>query len=258
MYRIVTPVSHLFLNNNHAKRISRNSDYLEIRERTIDLNFNNEIFFHCDHDITLPWSENFKSNLSKIIKKKNKLKYITFQSTRCCLNEKFKKGFFSLSGKKFTKNQLFKNAKKNVEWFREKFSNKFLLGLENNNYYPSKAYDIITDPNFISDIVKKNKLFFLFDIAHAKVTASNRKIDYKTYLNALPLDLMLQIHICRPKINDKLSKDTHYLPDTKLLVEVKELAKKYKKLKFFTFEYYKEANKLINVILKFKRLMNEK
>jgi hypothetical protein len=257
MFKIVTPISHLFLNSNSAKKIYQNSDYLEIRERTINLNFKNEKFFHCDHDLTLPWSQKFKKELFKIILKKKKIKYISFQSTRCCINQKIVNNFFILSGKKLTRSELLNNAKKNIFWFREKFGFKFLIGLENNNYYPSEAYDIITNSDFITDVVRDNKLFFLFDIAHAKITASNRKINYQDYLEGLPMNQMLQIHICKPKLNRKLSLDTHDFPDKPLLDEVVDLSKKHKKLKFFTFEYYKDTRKLIETIILLKSLIKK-
>ena len=147
-------------------------------------------------------------------------------------------------------------AKKNTLWLRKKFGNKFRIGLENNNYYPTKAYDIIADADFISQVVRENNLFFLFDLAHAQVTASNKKINYQDYLKSLPMDLMMQMHICRPKINNKMSRDTHYLPNMKMFKEVRLLSKKYKKLKFFTIEYYKDTKKLIENIKKLKKMLN--
>ena len=256
MLKIVTPVSHLFFDKRNAEFISKNSDLLEIRERTINLNFKNEKFFHCDEDLTLPWSKNFKLQFEKIVKKKKNLKYITFQATRCCLNAKIVNKVYILSGRKFTKQEMLKEAKKNTKWLKNKFRNKFKIGLENNNYYPTKAYDIIADADFISQVVRDNNLFFLLDIAHAKVTASNKKINYENYLKNLPLDLMLQIHICRPKINKKLSFDTHYLPSKKMFKEIKLISKKYKNLKFLTIEYYKDAKKLVNNIRDLKKILN--
>jgi len=256
MNKIVTPVSHLFFNKKNALKIAKFSDYLEIRERTINLDFKNEKFFHCDDDLTLPWSKNFKIKLEKIIKKKKSLRYVSFQATRCCLNAKIVNKVFVLSGKKFSRNEMINEAAKNVSWLRKKFKNKFQIGLENNNYYPTKAYDIIADADFISHIVKKNKLFFLFDLAHAQVTASNKKINYHSYLEKLPMDKMIQMHICRPRINKKMSRDTHYLPNIKMFKEVRSISKKYKNLKFFTIEYYKDTKKLIENIKTLKKIIN--
>ena len=256
MHKIVTPVSHLFFNEKNANKISKYSDFLEIRYRTINLNFKNEKFFHVDEDITLPWTKNFKLKFENIIKKKKNLKYLTFQSSRCCLNEQIKKHFFIISGRKFSRKEMLVEAKKNMNWLNQKFNSKFTIGLENNNYYPSKAYNIIADADFISQVVRENKMFFLFDIAHAKVTAANKDIDYQNYIDQLPLDLMKQIHICRPFIKKKNAKDTHFLPNKEIFDEIKFLANKYKKLKFFTIEYYKDPDKLVNNIKKLKKILN--
>ena len=70
------------------------------------------------------------------------------------------------------------------------------------------------------------------------------------------MDLMLQIHICRPKIDKKISRDTHYLPNKSMFKEVKYFADKYKNLKFFTIEYYKDTKKLIKNIKDLKKLLN--
>ncbi len=255
MYKIVTPVSHLFFKKANADKISKYSDYLEIRERTINLNFEKERFFHCDQDLTLPWSNDFKSLLEKILIKKTKIKYITFQATRCCARAKIKNEIFILSGKKFSKNEMLKEAKKNLKWMKKKFGNNLKIGLENNNYYPTSAYDIISEGSFISEVIRSNKLFFLFDLAHAQVTASNKNIKFDKYIDSLPMNEMLQMHICKPKISKKISKDTHYLPDDRMFQQIKIISKKYRNLKFFTIEYYKDAEKLISVIKKLKKVL---
>ena len=70
------------------------------------------------------------------------------------------------------------------------------------------------------------------------------------------MDQMIQMHICRPRINKKISRDTHYLPNIKMLKEVRSISKKYKNLKFFTIEYYKDTKKLIENIKTLKKIMN--
>ena len=69
------------------------------------------------------------------------------------------------------------------------------------------------------------------------------------------MDEMLQMHICRPKIDKKISRDTHYLPNDKMFREIKMLSNKYKNLNFFTIEYYKNPEKLISAIKKLKRIL---
>ena len=192
-----------------------------------------------------------------IVKNTPVLRFISFQATRCCANAKIVNKVFILSGKKYSKKEMLIEARKNTKWLRNKFKNKFKIGLENNNYYPTKAYNIVADGDFISQVVKENNLFFLFDLAHAQVTASNKNIDFNSYIKSLPMKSMLQMHICRPLLNKKkISRDTHYLPNKKMFNDVKMLADKYKNLKFFTIEYYKDTKKLIKNIQDLKKILN--
>ena len=79
-----------------------------------------------------------------------------------------------------------------------------------------QAYNIITEGDFLQKLSMK-MIYFFIRYSLAKVTSGNRKIDYNTYLNELPLDRMMQVHICKPTINHAgVSYDSHYLPDSKM------------------------------------------
>ena len=201
---IATPISHLFKDKNKAEKIIKFSDCLEVRERNLGLDFDKEYLIHLDGDIHFKWDQNYKNYLKKIFKRKKKLKLISLQMTRCCTGHVIKNNFFQLSGKRLNKNDMKFNAKKNISWLKNLFVKKKInFAIENNNYYPLEAYDIIADPKFISEIVNENKINFLFDIAHAKVSASNMNIDFKKYIDELPMSKMIQIHICKPYISKK-------------------------------------------------------
>ena len=257
MLKIATPVSHLFLNEENAKKIIKYSDCLEVREHTINLNYKKEHLFHVDRDITLPWNKKFKIFFLQIIKKK-KLKLITFQCSRCCSGEKKIDGRFQLSGKIFTKDQMFFNAKKNINWLKNNISKRIKIGVENNNYYPTKAYNFVTDGNFISELVIKNKIFFLLDLAHAQITSYNKKIKLKKYLNSLPLNKAIQIHIVNYKIKKKeeIAIDTHYVPTLKTYRLVSKILANYPSIQYLTIEYYRNTKILIESIKKLKKIIN--
>ena len=261
MYKIATPVSHLFENKLQAHKIIRHSDCLELRERTLHLNFEKEYLFHVDKDLTLPWDKKFKNFFLKILKMKTKIKLITFQSTRCCEGEKIINVRYQLDGKVFTKKKIILNAKENIKWLRKNVKKTIKIGLENNNYYPNPAYKIITDGNFISEIVIKNKIFFLLDLAHAVITAYNRKINFEKYLNSLPLSKVIQMHIVNSRnkkfLKKKIATDTHDLPSKINLKIVKKILKKCPSIQYLTIEYYKNTNKLIKCIKALKNITNK-
>ena len=257
MINIATPISHQFLKKNLAKEIYKLSDCFEARERTSHLRIENTYLYHIDIDLTAAWDKSLKIYLSKIINPQKKLKLVTFQITRCCQAEKLVNGKFKLIGKKFTKMQMLKNSKENLKWFRGKFGKKIKVGIENNNYYKTPAYDIITEGKFISDIVKKNNIYLLLDIAHAMVTAKNRNIDLKEYLSELPLSNLIQIHICGPLLKENTGYDKHRPPQSYIYETIKPILKKYKnEVKYLTLEYYRNEKILIKELKKLKLFIN--
>lgn len=256
MLKIATPVSHLFEDKLQAQKIIKHSDCLELRQRTVHLDFEKEYLFHVDKDLTLVWDRKFKKFFLKILKKKNKIKLITFQSTRCCSGEKIINGRFQLDGNVYTKKKLIINAKKNIQWLRKNLKKKIKIGLENNNYYPEPAYNIITDGEFISEIVFGNRIFLLLDIAHAFITAYNKKISLEKYLDSLPLSKTIQLHITNSRIinfsKNKIAVDTHDLPSKNNFQLVNKILKKNPSIEYLTIEYYKNSKKLISSIKKLK------
>jgi len=81
---IATPISHLFENYEHAIEIIAASDCLEVRERSWDSVWPNQLLFHIDKDLTLKWYDDTRAYLEKIINQKPDLELVTFQATRCC------------------------------------------------------------------------------------------------------------------------------------------------------------------------------
>ena len=180
--QIATPISHQFENKNYGKEIAAVSDCLEVRERSLDSKLDKQYLFHIDIDLTHEWDDELRSYLENALSKKTELKLITLQATRCCKDENLVDGIFQLKGKSYTDKEMLSHSVKNTKWLRQIINKSVLICLENNNYYPTPAYDIITEGDFISKVIYKNNLFLLLDIAHAMVTAHNKKISYGQYI----------------------------------------------------------------------------
>ena len=254
---IATPISHLFENNEDALKISEASDCLEVRERSLDCELDKQWLFHIDIDLTQHWDHKIKEYLTFAINKKKDLKLITFQATRCCVGEELVNGLFQLSGAVLTREELLKNAKENVIWFRDTFDKSLKLGFENNNYYPTPAYDVVTDGDFIAELVESNNVYFLLDIAHAMVTAHNKNITFESYKNELPMDKIIQLHVCEPKIEyGKMAIDAHELPEKEMIQEVASLVNEFPSIKYITVEYYKNCQKLVHILKKIRDEIN--
>jgi len=255
MVKIVTPVSELFRINTIAKSIASKSFCLEGRECSPKHNAEKEYLFHFDKNIISPWNEHEKRFVLFIIKSNKRLKLLTFHMSAACSRPILKDNMFYIGGKRFSRRNMLDNAKNNIIWLKKHINNeKVKIAVENNNYYPTAAYRYITDPNFISDIVNRNNIFFLLDIAHARITAFNRKNSYNGYLRGLPLNKMIQLHVSKEDyMGEGLAYDAHRLPDKEILSEAKKLIKKFHP-EYITIEYYNDENKLINILERCRKL----
>jgi len=258
MIKIATPISHLFDENKKwGKVIIDNSDVLECRDRSISHNFDNQELFHCELQPIHEWNDKEWSFLRKIKDSKPNLKLLTLHIASCCDNPKLNNKIFELGGREYSREEMKYFARENFNKIKSMFGNSVDIAVENNNYYPTEAYRDVTDPEFISDIVSDNNLRFLFDIAHAKVTCFNKNINFERYKKKLPLDKIIQLHICSYAVDEKLNQayDAHNYPNDEELLEVSNIIEKFKNLKYLTVEYYRDIENLEISLKKVKELI---
>ena len=246
MIKLATPISHLFENEDISKIIMSNSDCLECRDRSIESTVENQEVFHCELQPIHEWTNIEFNYLQKIKDTKKDLKLIVFHMASSCDKPVIVNKMFEFGGKEYLREELLENAGNNFLRIKGIFGKEVIIGVENNNYYPTEAYKHITEPEFISKIVYDNDINFLFDIAHAKVTCYNKNINFERYKNNLPLDKMVQIHICSYDIDieNNSAFDAHNVPDNEELIEVKKLISNYKNVKYLTVEYYRDIENL--------------
>ncbi len=257
MVELATPISHLFEDEVVAEEIILNSDVLECRDEEINSNYPHQDVFHCELQIQHKHDEKILSYLEKLKEQKGDLKLISFHMASSCTHPKINGRKFEVGGVELSRNEMKDNAEENVTKFREIFG-EITIAVENNNFYPTAAYNYIADPDFISEVTEENNLSFLFDIAHAKISAHNKQMEFEEYKSMLPLSRMIQVHICKPAIDeDNMAYDAHQCPDQDELNEVKDLLLEYKTIKYLTVEYYKDKENLINSLVEFKKLTDE-
>lgn len=83
------------------------------------------------------------------------------------------------------------------------------LILENLDYWPTGAYEYISEPDFIADVLADAGTEFLLDLAHAQVAAARLGLSSDEYLARLPLDLVRHIHVSGPRLHDGVLIDAH-------------------------------------------------
>lgn len=72
------------------------------------------------------------------------------------------------------------------------------LAVENYNFYPTGLYNHITEPGFIQAYLDEFGLGLVLDLAHAAVTTHNQGRDLMSYLEELPLEKTVEVHLSRP------------------------------------------------------------
>lgn len=86
------------------------------------------------------------------------------------------------------------------------------LGVENLNYFPTDSYAHVCRAEFISQVVSDNGVGVVLDLAHAIVTAENTETDVLSYLRALPLAHVCEVHLSAPGLRDGVWRDLHESP----------------------------------------------
>lgn len=256
MLKIATPISHLFQDAKNVCEIVDFSDCLECRDFTIDFKGEKQEVFHCDlqpiHQLT---AKEF-SYLKKIKDLKPELRLITFHCAANCdkpINNE--SGMFEVGGTRYSEGGMRENTRKNVSKIKEIFGHDVKIGIENNNYYPTKAYEHVTEPEFIANIIYDNDIEFLFDIAHAKITCHNKGMDFADYKKRLPLDRVIQLHVSHYGVGkNNIAYDTHEIPNQEELDEVENLIKNFD-IRYLTIEFYQDKNTLINSLRAFKEII---
>ncbi len=257
--QLVTPVSHLFTNLSYAKMIESHSDSLEARERTAALNFKNTTHFHIDFDLNLGLNEEEKDFLIEHVKPREEIKTLTFQASRDCHKAKISDGMYVIASNILDLDEQVENTKNSLKEIRNIVGSDRDIGIENNNYFSTGAYDICTSLEYLLRVLDETDLYLLLDIAHAKVTSVNKNCSFEVYVQSLLETWRCkQIHICEHSVIKKngnlLAIDSHEIPSFTTSAETVELCNKYK-IPCITVEYYKDAEKLTEYLKYLKSLI---
>ena len=81
--------------------------------------------------------------------------------------------------------------------------------LENLTSLPQEKYAYAANPSLISEIVETTNSGLLLDIAHARAAASYRGMSVESYLEKLPLERIVQIHVSGVREKGRYLHDTH-------------------------------------------------
>lgn len=255
--KIATPISTLFYGEEDLiEKVTDLSDALEIRDISPDFISPLPKLYHSDLSIVEEWTDEESKKVLSVIKK-SKVILISLHVASCYPRAPIKGGAFQPVGRLMSEQEMMKNTKKNVEFLKNKVKN-IEIAIENNNYFPTGAYELVTETSFINKLLAANDLKLLLDLGHAKITAYYRRIVLNDYLKGFYLDRIYQIHLsgCE-RINDSY-KDAHNELADDEWEEFKQLIDFYPNLKLVTIEYYDKLPVLIKMLIKLRNILHEK
>lgn len=134
----------------------------------------------------------------------------------------------------YDKKQILKNVLLNIEKIRDIFNKDIII--ENVPY--KKGHEIVSNPDFISEVIEKTNCDFLFDISHARKTASWTNVPFNEYVNRLPMKKIREIHLSGCILdNDGRIQAPHSKMNEEDYKFLQELINKRNNLKVITLEY---------------------
>lgn len=249
---IVTPISHLSTNERFLDIVLAYGE-LEARDHLVlPKHLNHVVLHHSEFELQQCWSNSCKERLRQDLGRYRNLQAVSFHMVTCFPNYILEQGVAQGVGGQLSIDTMLKNASENCNWLKKYFPYLKIL-VENNNDLGSNAYDIVTDAGFISRIVLENDIHFLYDHAHAMISAYNKKTSLNNYVNKLPIHKLLQIHLSEPSFSKNKAIDSHNLPSTEQLEFCMSRFKN--RAKFFTVEFYKSLTELESCLRKLRECL---
>lgn len=254
---IATPISHLFDNQDAARKISACSDCLECRDGSADSELPRQYVFHCDVQPIHEMHADQWRYLHTVVSRKPELRLVSFHAASSYSSPQLQGGIFQPGGVAYSRERMLRYARENIARIKDLFGPGVQVALENNNYYPTDAYRHITDADFLREVIEDNDVYFLFDVAHARITAHNRHMEYAAYRQSLPLDRVVQVHLSGHAVGRQHARDAHNPPPEDVWTEVRELWRAWPRCRFLTVEYYRDTATLVTLLQKSRECIDE-
>ena len=257
--KLLTPISHLFKEEKVKQEIVNLSDELEARERTCDLNINNTTHYHIDFDLNIGLEEHQLDFLENYVKPNECIQTLTFQAARDCKKVEVKNNQYFPKSNVLNLNEQINNTKESTKKIRDIVGTSRIIGIENNNFFDTGAYEICTSYEYLIKSCESAGLNLLFDCAHAHVTCTNKNVNFEEYSQKLLNNTSCnQFHLCEPSFFYKNNKvhaiDSHNMPtpfSTKKTLNLMQVFD----VEYLTIEYYRDAYNLIEYLKYLRKII---
>jgi Uncharacterized protein conserved in bacteria len=141
-------------------------------------------------------------------------------------------------GKKIIENNIIKN----VEDIKKVFDLDVIL--ENVPFYGNyERPKFLCYPEMVKKVLEKTNCNFLLDLSHSKCTAYNSGVEFLTFLQEMPLEKVIELHVSGSRMNNDILNDEHQELREDDYNTIEFLLRNCPNLKYLTLEYtpYKEV-----------------
>jgi len=127
--------------------------------------------------------------------------------------------------------------------------------LENTEPLPFDGYDFEVQPERIAAVLECAGCRFLLDTGHARVSAAALGVEVQDYLECLPLNRVVQVHVSGPRVRDGRLVDAHE-PLQEVDYELLESVLSRTQPKVVTLEYIRQRDALREQLLRLRGIVD--
>ena len=200
-----------------------------------------ENLFHAAYGITQNGFLDYFESIKKFLNG-NDFKIFSFDLGPAAERVEMTSYYYSARSNPLTQDELHKIICARLAHIKQGF--RGIIAMENLNYFPTSAYQHVCDPVFISEVIRKTRAHMVLDIGHAIIASQNLAIDIYAYLDSLPLERVVEIHLSAPGAVAGTWRDLHEIPAARELGLLDYVSKRLTVEPYVTVEYYKDFSKL--------------
>jgi uncharacterized protein (UPF0276 family) len=239
---LTLPVSHLINADNYHEIPGVKA--LEYKKEQPVFDYSGPQFFHSGKGAT---DHDFISYFDALLPylKSHKFSHFSFDVGPAAEHCKTEDYYYVAESEVLNAEELTRITAVRLDYVKDRYDG--IVALENLNYFPTSAYAHVCDPDFISNIVRKNEVYLILDIAHAMISAHNMGIPPETYFKRLPLDRVKEIHLSAHGMLDGKWRDLHNRPNDEAYEILEMLMGHVKSDTCLIVEFYKDFSELIEI-----------
>lgn len=129
------------------------------------------------------------------------------------------------------------------------------LILENMPSWPQPYPCLEVSPDFVWRVLEATGCGFLLDTEHARMTAGTLGLDLYDYMTALPLDLVVEVHVSSPRYLGGKWHSSHEVLEEKDYAIIAWLLERTMP-KAITLEYWRDRNQIRDQLVRLKGLID--